>query len=362
MLQIDMPHWKDVAEILTDVVYFNYRDQEVLKTYDEVFVWDLDKTYLDTHWGTLRELFNTAFEKAFQKRNVPGTRSLVRALMEDHQKKYTSPFPIFFITASPPFLEKRIKEKLDLDGLYPLGIFFKDNLKNIHPKRFWRLRQQVGYKVQALLQLRLSMSENLKQVMWGDDSEADAIIYSLYSDICMRRHSTSDLRELLRALHVTGKQLDVILDLQSQIPISDPIEKIYINLADDTDPEYYLKFGRRLVATTSTFQASLDLCQDGRLSPDQVVKVGQDLTMNYGFSRDELRSGLDDLVRRQILGAETLEEVLPYLQKAELLPEDFCPSVGPVQIHKASGLIDHERDEATEPWIPERIDYLHDYR
>lgn len=357
-----MPHWKDRAEILTDVVYFNYVEPEKQKNYDEVFVWDLDKTYLDTHWGTIRELFNTAFEKAFQKRNVPGTRSLVRALMEHQNLSEKTAFPIFFITASPPFLERRITEKLELDGIYPFGIFLKDNLKNLRPKRLWRLTQQVGYKIQALLQLRLRLATDLKQVMWGDDSESDAIIYSLYSDICQRRHSSSELLRILQSLRVTGKQLDVILELQNQIPISDPVDKIYINLAVDTDPEYYLKFGRRLVATNSTFQVALDLCQDGRLSPERVAKVSQDLIMNYGFSKDELSSDLDDLVRRHILGEEALEKVLAPLQELGLISEDFQPSVKPAQVNIQSGERVYELEGATEPWVPDRIDYLHDYR
>lgn len=357
-----MAHWKETAEILTDVVYFNYRERAELKKCSEVFIWDLDKTYLDTHWGTLRELINTAFEKAFQKRNIPGTRSLVQALIQHHRDETQRNFSIFFITASPPLLEGKIKEKLELDGIFPHGIFFKDNLKNLRPKRLWRLTQQVGYKIQALLQLRLSLGDELRQVMWGDDSESDAIIYSLYSDICMRRHSIEELRKLLRSLHVTGKQLDVILDLQSKIPVQDPVEKIYINLAIDTDPEYYLKFGRRVVATNSAFQVALDLYQDGRLSSQQVVGVAQDLTMNYGFSLDELRSGLDDLVRRKILGKDGLDSILPHILEAKLLPKDFEPSIQPAQVNlypenKATYL-----EDATEPWVPERIEYLNDYR
>ena len=355
-----MSKWKEQAEILTDVVYFNYIGEQEDLSYEEVFVWDLDKTYLDTHWGSVRDLLRTAFEKAFQKRNVPGTGSLVRALMSG--RAMDDPFPIYFITASPPQLEPKIREKLELDGLYPFGVFYKDNLKNLHPKRLRRLTQQVGYKVQALLQLRLRLTENVRQIMWGDDSEADAIIYSLYSDICQRRHSPKELREMLSSLHVTGKQLDVILELQSQLPVSDPVEKIYINLASDTDPEYYLKFGRRVVPTNSTFQASLDLFQDGRLKADQVIRVAQDLVMNYGFSRDELESDLDDLVRRQILGERCYHEILAPMQAAQLIPEDFQPTVQPIKVEFEDGKRVLPLEGVAEPWVPEHIDYLNDYR
>ena len=94
----------------------------------------------------------------------------------------------------------------------------------------------------------------------------------------------------------------------------------------------------------------------------RVVGVARDLVMNYGFSLDELRFGLDDLVRRKILGQEGLEKILPHLQEAQLLPSDFEPSVQPAQVN----ILQEERmsllEGATEPWVPERIEYLNEYR
>lgn len=362
-----MRDWQKRAEILTDVVYFNYAPLEIQQACEEVFVWDLDKTYLDTRLGGIREFINTAFEKAFQKRNVPGTGTLVRALKDSAslhrpQSDEKHALALFFITASPPLLERRIAEKLRLDEIYPYGIFCKDNLKNLRPNRLWRLSQQVGYKIQALLQLRLRLTQNVRQIMWGDDSESDTIIYSLYSDICARRQERDELCRILRALRVTGKQLDVIMDLQADIPEHDPVEKIYINLAVDTDPEYYLKFGRRVVATSTTFQAALDLFQDGRLTDEQVIRVGNDMKMNYGFTSDELQLELDNLIRRQILGEESLEKLLPKLQEHRFISKDYVPSIQPAKIEQQDGEIVYQLEGVLEPWVPEHIDYLHDYR
>lgn len=359
-----MRDWKLRSQISGDVVFFRYLTQDSIEaSYEEVFVWDLDKTYLDTSWGSLRELWRTAIEKAFQKRNVPGTGSLVRALKGTWEEAGGSrPFPIFFITASPPQIEDRIREKLDLDEILPLGAFFKDNLKNLKPSRLWRLTAQVGYKLQALLQLRLRLKNNVRQVLWGDDSESDAIIYSLYSDVCARRWSEKDLLAILRGLHVIGEQTDTILDLQDQIPPGDPVEKIYINLATDTDPEYYLKFGRRVVPTYNTFQTSVDLFQDGRLNSDQVVRVAQDMVMNYGFSNEELEFSLDNLVRRQLLGDSTVKEILPRLKAQALFAPDFQPSIEPRQIASQVGKRVYALEGVHEPWMPEHIDYLNEFR
>jgi hypothetical protein len=358
-----MRDWKDRSHIVGDVVFFRYIEADVEKNYSEVFVWDLDKTYLDTSWGSPKELWRTIIEKAFQKRNVPGTGSLVRALKNSwEEERGSQPFPIYFITASPPQMEGRIREKLELDEILPMGAFCKDNLKNLKPSRLWRLTQQVGFKLQALLQLRTRLRDDVRQVLWGDDSESDAIIYSLYSDICARRWSEKELLSILRGLHVIGEQTDTILDLQDRIPETDPVEKIYINLATDTDPEYYLKFGRRTVPTYNTLQAALDLLQDGRLASEQVIRVAQDMAMNYGFTSEELQSSFDNLVRRQLLGQESVAMILPLLKSNGLFDSEFVPSIEPKAVSEQKGKRVYALEGVHEPWVPGHIDYLHEFR
>lgn len=347
------------------MVFFRYLQPDVESSYEEVYVWDLDKTYLDTSWGSVKELWRTVLEKAGQKRNVPGTKSLVRALKNAWEKERGGKaFPIYFITASPPQMEGKIREKLELDEILPLGSFYKDNLRNLRPKRLWRLTQQIGYKLQALLQLRTRLKEDVRQVLWGDDSESDAVIYSLYSDVCARRHTEKELMNILRGLHVVGEQTDTILDLQDQIPVGDPVEKIYINLATDTDPDYYLRFGRRVVPTSNSFQAALDLFQDARLDAEQLVGVAQDMLINYGFSGEELESSFDNLVRRQILGANCVQTILPILKGAgkspPLFAPDFTPSIEPRAEAEKIGSRVYALEGVHEPWVPDHIDYLNE--
>ena len=359
-----MADWSERAQILGDVVYFKYSTSEIEKACSEMFVWDLDKTYLDTSWGSVRELWQTAMEKAFQKRNIPGTASLVMALKDAWHENGSGPaaFPIYFITASPPQMEAKIRQKLEIDQILPLGCFYKDNLKNLRPKRLWRLTQQVGFKIQALLQLRVRLNDDVRQVLWGDDSESDATIYSLYSDICARRWSEKDLLAILRGLRVTGEQSETILDLQDSIPVVDPVEKIYINLATDTDPEYYLKYGRRMVPTNNSFQVALDLFQDGRLHQEQIVRVAQDMIMNYGFTVDELERSLDHLIRRQILSDEAVAQILPPLQQHGIVARDFKPSLEPMKVIERVGGRVYGLEGVHEPWIAEHIDYLRESR
>lgn len=355
--------WRQRSQVTDDVVFFKYVPEGVEKNVDEVFVWDLDKTYLDTSIDSLRGLLITILERAWNKRNIPGTKSLLQVLARRfNEKAGAERFPIYFITASPPQIEDRIREKFVFDEIRPFGCFYKDNLRNIHPRRLWRLTKQVGYKLQALLQLRIHLKEDVRQTFWGDDSESDAIIYNLYSDICSRRKKPAELKTLLKNYSVTGEQMDRIFRLQAQIPENDPVEKIYINLAVDTDPDYYLKFGRRTLPTENTFQVAIDLFQDRRLNTDDVIRVGFDMIQNYNYTPEQLALSFDDLVRRHILGETAVSELLPVLMEKRILSADYKPSL---QVAKEASIVDgriRQLEGQFEPWIQESIDYLHDYR
>jgi hypothetical protein len=341
-----------------DVVTFEYFKLENRIEDQSVYIWDIDKTYLDTKFDTFRGLIKTAFEKAFQKVNVPGSASLIRALGASTQGYHV---PIYFISASPPQMEAKIYQKMQIDGLNPFAISFKDNLKNIRPSKFRRLKQQVGFKVQALMELRSMLGSKIKMVLFGDDSESDAVVYSLFSDICKRRLQEVEINAILDALHVIPEQRARILELQKKVEIDDPVEKIYINLVADTDPDYYSKFGRRVLATFTSFQAALDLFQDGRINQESCLMVARDLVSNYGFTPEELAKSFDDLHKRGFLRSETQSLLLPVLKEEGLVPRTFVPLFRPGKALQKIGekLFGIENED---PWIVENIDYLRDFR
>ncbi len=358
-----MAEWRKRAKITDDVIYFPYISEKAAFEAHEVYLWDIDKTYLDTKFETFRGLIRTATEKANQKKNIPGSAELVTSLKDAWvQRNASAFFPIFFITASPPQMETKIREKLALDGVKPFGIFCKDNLPNLRPRRFWRLNKQVGYKLQALLQMRALLKEDTRLIMFGDDGEFDAAIYSLFSDICSRRLDTSELRKILNAFFVLDSQVDKIFQLQASIPQTDPVEKIYINLADDTDSDYYLKFGRRTVPTSNSLQAAFDLYQDDRIDLQHVGLVAKQMVEKYHFTHEEIDSSLDDLVRREKIADEVCDRLVPFLKDQGCLSPDYSPSVKPKPIVERAGRTVTKLDGAFDPWVPERVDYLHDYR
>lgn len=358
-----MTHWKQRSITNLDVVYFDYETKAQLGSTDEVYVWDLDKTYLDTSIDSLSGLFHTIFEKAFTKKNVPGTPDLIRSLSRYRKKHFNEGvFPLFFVSASPPQMETKIYEKFSLDEIKPIGMFYKDNLRNLAPKRFLFLKKQIGYKVQSLLQLRTKLPKNVRIICFGDDSESDATIYNLFSDICSRRHTETQLTALLDDLGVGDTQIDEILRLQSIIPIQDPVEKIYINLATDTDPEYYLKYGRRTFPTYNSFQIALDLVQDQRLSLEELGFIANGMIEKYKYTSEQLVYAFEELIHRRILGLSSYEMIKNYFIEQKILTHSWMPKSEPLKEKTTDNGHVYELNGIFEPWIPRHIDYLNDYR
>lgn len=358
-----MAHWKQRSKTNLDVVYFDYQASAARENSDEVYVWDLDKTYLDTSIDSLSGLFHTIFEKAFTKKNVPGTPDIIRSLARYRKKNFNEQnFPLFFVSASPPQMESKVYEKFVLDEIQPLGMFYKDNLKNLSPRKLLFLKKQIGYKVQSLLQLRTQLSKNVRIVCFGDDSESDATIYNLFSDICARRHTELQLTSLLEDLGVNYAQIDEILRLQSVIAVQDPVEKIYINLATDTDPEYYLKYGRRTLPTYNSFQVALDLVQDQRLSLEELGFIADGLMEKYKFTADQLVFAFEELIRRRVIGLSSYEMIKNYFIEKKIISHSWMPKIEPLKEKITDNGHVYELEGIFESWIPRQTDYLKDYR
>ena len=82
----------------------------------------------------------------------------------------------------------------------------------------------------------------------------------------------------------------------------------------------------------------------------------------YGFTNEELEFSLDNLVRRQLLSDFAVKEILPRLKAQGLFAPDFQPSIEPRPIANQVGKRVYALEGVHEPWIPEHIDYLNEFR
>ena len=111
------------------------------------YIWDIDKTWLDTRISQVKGMLKIPFEFAIDKRALPGTTALLHALREGPTGREHR--PLYFITASPPFIRKSIERKMLIDGIEFDGITFKDQVEVFRRRQFKSLREHTAFKLGA---------------------------------------------------------------------------------------------------------------------------------------------------------------------------------------------------------------------
>ncbi|MFT3768853.1 MAG: hypothetical protein QM820_25700 [Minicystis sp.] len=260
--------------------------------------WDLDKTYLRTDFDTVRDLVRTAIERPDQKRTVPGAAALLRELGRVGAE-------IHILSGSPEQLRSRLEQKLRLDGARWASLTLKPNLENILRLRFRALRGQLGYKLPALLRRRAELVRQrddegvlLREVLLGDDAEADAFVYSLFGDICAGVVQPAELAEIMRR---GGAYEDTIQDavrFAGYVEKGEVVERILIHLDRQSSPADFRLFGPRVVPFYNYLQAAFVLHEDGRIPARSVLRVAQDLAFSHNFDGSSLARSYLDLSRR----------------------------------------------------------------
>lgn len=290
----------------------------VADDYDgDVFIWDLDKTYLRTKFESFGDLVRTIRQTAKDKVAYPGATPLLRAL----RRGPNGIRPIYFVSASPPQIREKILEKFALDGVEIDGIYFKDNLRNVRPGRFKRLREQMGYKTLALLDLRSKLPKAACETMFGDDAETDVAIYSTFSEIIEGRITNWPLYEFLRKQGVFRDEALRIAWRARRIGKRDKgVRRIFITVHRDLlDPRYFRRFGHRVTGTRSYFQTATALHIDGRIAIEDVAVVAEELLGRGGMTRDDLARQLDDLRRRAVATSDAIQDCVNKLTELRVL-------------------------------------------
>jgi hypothetical protein len=180
----------------------------------------------------------------------------------------------------------------------------KPNLSNLMRLRFRALRDQLGYKLPVLLTARVrdqtlgANGARPKEVLVGDDAEADAFVYSLYADVCAGTVDAAQLKRILRAGRVYSDQRALCLRRLPEVRNDETVERILIHLEGQTPPSRFDGYGRRLVPFYNYLQAGFVLCEDGRLSGDAVLRIASVFVLRHRFEAEALARSYLDLMRR----------------------------------------------------------------
>lgn len=281
-----------------------------------LYIWDVDKTYLHTHFESWGGLAKILFEFSIDKRTIPGVKNLLLELRKGAGSEIEIS-PIFFISASPAFLRKVIEGKFLLDGVQHDGIFLKDYLRMRTDIGKLRFKNNFAYKLVSLLHHRRYLPPSSKEILFGDDFEMDAEVYSIYADILSSNTDEKDLSLRLQRYGLHAREIGRILNLSEKIlrqgeGTQPMVRRIFIHLisAELKDLSRFSPFGERLVPTRNYLQTAAVLYEMGDISKNGFYRVASSFNLKYPRDGWTLEKSLRDLRDRGYLGESVFEDLL----------------------------------------------------
>jgi len=266
-----------------------------------VYRWDLDKTYLETDFDSVRGLLRSALEPAEAKRNVPGSAALLRALSSRTGSR------VVFLSGSPTQMREVLQRKLELDGVRFDELHLKDNLGNLKRGRLRAIKGQFGYKLPALLRGRVGLGQAVTETCFGDDAEVDALVYSVFADAVAGRLDKAAVSRILQASGVYPDRIAQSLELLDQVPTAEAVDRIFIHLDRGMPTGFFEPLGGRVVPVHSWFQAALVLYGDDRLDARGVLAVVREVSRTSGLDTTGIANLFQDIARRGQVPVQALE-------------------------------------------------------
>ncbi len=269
-----------------------------------VYRWDLDKTYLTTEFDSFSDLVRTALEEPSLKRTVPGASVLLNEIQR------TRPASLHILSGSPEQMRRALEAKLRLDGVEWDVFTLKPSLRSLLRGKFYYLRDQIGYKLAALLQSRADLPRDVVEILFGDDAESDALVYSLYAGLSDHSISLDTLRQTLGVSKLPQQVQHELLESAARVQRGPRVEQIFIHLERLSAPTAFSDFGHSVCPFYNYFQPALVLAEKGALSYEAALRVANELIIEHRFSADALVATFLDLAHRGHLSAVAGEQLI----------------------------------------------------
>ena len=285
-------------------------DQRTLpQNYDgPVCIWDIDKTYLATHFSSFRGLARIPIEFAVDKQAIAGMPEILRGLRRGPGPSFACT-PMYFVSASPPQLRKVLANRMLLDGVEYDGITSKDWIKTLTQLRPGRLREQIGFKLCALLagrQRRLLAQEYL----FGDDVEKDAEAYHLYARLISGTLSSDDAERCMKAKGVHRDDRRCVFALLDTLPKKKgTVKRIFVHLERRTPPSRFEHLGELVVPVNGACQLGLALYETGLVDRETVVQAYEAVKASSVLTRTSVAGLLAEAHERGLISAGKLREL-----------------------------------------------------
>jgi hypothetical protein len=272
----------------------------------EVFVADIDRTYLATQISSMKGMARIPFERAADKEDIAGMARLFREIRRGPSEPRQT--PLYFVSASPAQLRAVIERKMRLDGIGFDGTTFKSWTGVLRKLRLRRFREQIGFKLTALLAGRAELPRGALENLIGDDLETDPVTFALYADVLAGRIGTGDLRRILALNGVMESDAEAIVRARQELEPGRGVKRAFIRMERNAEPDVFLAFAPGVVGCRGPFQMAAVLMREGNVSEDGVMRVAGAL-LQRGLAPTELSARLRDLCRRALLSPDEALEL-----------------------------------------------------
>jgi hypothetical protein len=249
------------------------------------YIWDIDKTWLDTRFSQLRGMLKIPFEFAVDKQALPGTTALLHALRQGPSEREHR--PLYFITASPPFIRKAIERKMLIDGIEFDGITYKDQVEVFRRREFGSLKEHTAFKLGALLLLARGFSPGTQVHMFGDDAEGDPLLYCMFADICAGRLRGDRLIRTQVQLGALQRYAEDVAMLAQEVPARELVFGIHIHMVREPEGGRVREYGSRVVGYASAGAVAKLLCERGLISQRGCDRVEGGGALVFGEAADD---------------------------------------------------------------------------
>lgn len=276
----------------------------------DVVIADVDRTYLETRFSSVRGLIRIPLEGASDKRDIVGMASFFQGLRHGPESRSRTT-PLYFVSASPSQLRPVIEAKMALDGIACDGTTFKSWTRVVRSGKLRRLREQVGFKLTALLESRLRLPRGAAETLIGDDLESDPVTFALYADALSSRRSLSEIEKTLRRCRVDPDDAQDILAKIERVQALGvaPVRKVLIRMERYLDSDRLIDFAPGVVGCRGALQMAVVAWQLGLLRDAHVMDVGR-VYLEKNIGHPQIVWRLQDLVRRGVLDSEAASNLL----------------------------------------------------
>ncbi|MBI4040298.1 MAG: hypothetical protein HY390_00360 [Deltaproteobacteria bacterium] len=276
-----------------------------------LYIWDVDKTYLNTNFESLKGLFKIMFEEAVDKVTIAGARELIIELRKGAETQIGI-HPVYFISASPVQLRRVLEQKFLLDGIQHDGLILKDYRWFWKKYKHFPLKNNFVYKLICLLSHRLTMPPTSQEILFGDDFEQDDKVYVLYANILNGTTTEKALKSILKQEEAKPREISDILQwvkvLQEKKSAQPVVQKIFIHLIGKKKKADLLNHGQ-IIATRNYLQTAAILYELKKISKLGFRKVANAFDIKYAPSEWSFRKSLEDLKERKLITEVTYDEL-----------------------------------------------------